>query len=149
MEDQTSLSSELHRRNNTSIRRKPLNDDKTRNYGSEEDDGSPGSASNEGNQESASQGTGINAIIESLWWFLNANIKALWWFFNLPIVANAIFAFMIIQLAISIMEERQAARSACTDREHKALSEAVKALTNRVNDLTESMAAMVKDLEGL
>jgi hypothetical protein len=143
MEDGTSLSSELHRRNNNSIRRKPLNnDDNTRNYGSEEDNDSAASdssapASND-NQQTTSQNTGIAAVIKSLWMFL-----------NLPIVTNAVFAFMIIQCAVFIAEKRQAARGACADREHKTLLEAAETLTNQLNGLTESMAAMAKNLEGL
>lgn len=140
MKDQ--LGSELHRRNNNSIRRKPLNnDDNTRNYGSEEDNDSAasdssGPASND-NQQTTSQGAGIAAVIKSLWMFL-----------NLPIVTNAIFAFMIIQCAVFITDKRQAARGARADRE-QALLEATETLTDQLNRLTESMAARVKNLEGL
>lgn len=135
------LGSELYRRNNTSIRRKPLNDYNTRHPGSDEDNDSlapdtPASAPSEDNQQATTQDTGIKAILKSLWWFL-----------NLPIVTNAIYALIIIQITIFIVEERQRARNPCADRSYEALLVAIQTLTNVTNARTESMAAMAKKLE--
>lgn len=141
MEDQPMLGSELHRRNNTSIRRKPLNDDNTRHPDSEEDNDSPApdtpaSAPSEDNHQTTTQDTGIKAVFKSLWWFL-----------SLPIVTNVIYAWIIIQFTIFIVEERQRTRNPCADRSYEALLEAIEMLTNVTNARTESMAAMGKKLE--
>lgn len=141
MENQPVLGSELYRRNNTSTKRKPLNDDNTRHPGSEEDNDSPApdtpaSTPSEENQQTTMHDTGIKAILKSLWWFL-----------NLPIVTNAIYTLIIIQLTISIVEERQKARNACADSGYyEALLEAIPKSTNLTNAHT---AAMAKKLEGL
>ncbi|KAJ5211984.1 uncharacterized protein N7498_003630 [Penicillium cinerascens] len=143
MENQPMLDSEFYRHNNTSIRRKPLNEDNTRHPGSEEDNDSPApdtpaSAPSEDNQKTTTKDKRIKAILKSLWWFL-----------NLPIVTNAIYALIIIQLTIFIVEERQRTRNACAESGYEALLEAIQILTNLTNARTESIAAMAKKLEGL
>lgn len=145
MEDQTPQSSEIHHRNNYSIRRKPLHDENTRSSGSEEDNHShtpelsaPASDEESEQPTPTSQDTGIKAVMKSIWWFLNT-----------PIVANAFFAFFLLQSTIHIMEQRQAARNADQNREHRALVVAFNTLKNQVNYLTENMEAMTKKLEEL
>jgi hypothetical protein len=145
MEDQTPQSSGFHRRNNYSIRRKPLHDENTRSSGSEEEHHShpPELSAPASDEESeqltpASQDTGIKTVLKAIWSFLNT-----------PIVANAFFAFFLLQSTIHIMDQRQAARNADQDKEHMALLVAFNTLRNQVNYLTENMEAMAKKLEEL
>ncbi|KAJ5132513.1 hypothetical protein N7448_006671 [Penicillium atrosanguineum] len=141
MEDQTPQNPELHRRNNYSIRRKPLHDENAKTSGSEEENQSPAPESpapapKEDSEPSTRQGTGIQAIIKSIWTFL-----------NFPVVANAFSAFILIQCTIAIMEKRQAARNADKDRDYMALLVVVNKFTNQVNYLTEKVEAMAQNLE--
>ncbi|KAJ5684098.1 uncharacterized protein N7477_000443 [Penicillium maclennaniae] len=140
MEDHTPQKSELHRRNNYSIRRKPLHDESARSSGNEEEGRLPipessAPGSNEDSEPPTRQERGIQATIKSIWAFLNA-----------PIVANIFFAFAFIQCTISIIEKRQAARKAEEDRDYRAVLVLVNTLSNQVNHLAERVEAMAQNL---
>lgn len=135
MEDQTPQNPELHRRNKSSIRRKPLHDDNARTLGNEEENRPPTSESSAPASNEDSE-TIIRAMINSLWMCLNT-----------PIVANTFFALLFVQSITSILVHKQAAINATKDREYMALLVVVNRLTNRVNHLTEKIEAIAQSLE--